>query len=218
MNMKNFKNIKYLIIEIMESFWVPMLFLILSIVFLFKLTNIKDTQSFQVVIGIILGVVLGFTADIMKRSFDEYQCKMKLRKSSLKLLKNDAHGVYRTFWQYENMQKSINLPFNAESIIPPKLDLKYWSFLKKEKDFLLLASKPPFDQIFEAMWELEKINDQIEKAQSVDNQARGLAKAFYNQSINDKFHKKLLLLFMTLVEIEELEKKFNEFSLKRNNI
>jgi hypothetical protein len=216
--MKNFKNIKYLIIEIMESFWVPILFLILSIVFLFKLTNIKDKQTFQVVIGIVLGVVLGFTADIMKRSFDEYQCRMKLRNSSLKLLKNDAQGVYRTFWQYENMRKSPNLLFNAQSIIPPKLDLKYWSFLKKEKDFLLLASKPPFDQIFESIWELEKINDQIEKAQNGDNQARGFAIVFYNQTIDDKSHKKLLLLFMTLVEIEELEKKFNESSLKRNNV
>jgi len=208
--MKFFRNKKYLLIEIIESFWVPILFLILSIIFLFKLTNIRDTQTFQIVIGIVLGVVLGFTADILKRSFNEYQCKMRLRKSSLKLLKNDAKGVYRTFWQYENMQKSKNLPFNAQSCLPPKLDLKYWSFLKKDKDFLLLASKSPFDQIFESIWELEKINDQIEKAQSGDTQALGFAIAFYNQTIQEKIHKKLLLFFMTFDEIEKLDKKFNE--------
>lgn len=212
MKMKNFKKIKHLIFEIIESFWVPILFLIFSIIFLFKLSNIRDAQTFQIVIGIVLGVVLGFTADITKRSFDEYQCKMRLRKSSLKLLENDAKGVYRTFWQYENMQKSKNLPFNAQSCLPPKLDLKYWSLLKNEKDFLLLASKPPFDKIFESIWELEKINDQIEKAHGGDKQAQSFAIAFYKATIQEKYHKKLLLFFMTLNEIEELEKRFNEIS------
>jgi len=210
--MRNFRNIKHSLIEIIESFWVPLFFLIFSIGFLFKLSNIKDTQTFQIVIGIVLGVVLGFTADIAKRSFDEYQCKMRLRKSSLKLLKNDAKGVYRTFWLYENMQKSKNLPFNAKSYLPLKLDLKYWSFLKNEKDFLILASKPPFDQLFESIWELEKINDQIEKAHGGDKQAQSFAIAFYKTAIQEKHHKKLLLFFMTLEEIEELEKEFNEFS------
>ncbi|MBU4268452.1 MAG: hypothetical protein KJ808_06350 [Acidobacteria bacterium] len=209
--MKKFRNIKHLLIEIIESFWVPILFLILSIIFLFKLTNIKDKQTFQVVIGIVLGVVLGFTADIMKRSFDEYHYKMRLRKSSLKLLKDDAKGVYRTFWQYKNMQNAKNLPFNAQSILPPKLDLRYWSFLKKEKDFLLLASKPPFDQIFELIWDLEIINDQIEKAKGGDKQAPGLVFAFYNQTIIDKSHEKLLLFFMTNYEIENWIKSSMSF-------
>lgn len=203
--MKLITRMKFRLIEIIESFWVPIVFLILSAFILFKYANIKDTQTFQVVLGIVLGVVLGFTADITKRSFDELQNRTRIKKTSLKLLKNEAQGVYRTFYLYENMQKSENAPFDTRACLPPKLDLTYWSFLKKEKDFLLLASKPPFDRIFELIWKLEKINDQVEKAEKGDKQALGFAIAICNQTIKDKLHEKLLLIFISHVEFDKFK-------------
>ncbi|MEO0089311.1 MAG: hypothetical protein ABIK56_02125 [candidate division WOR-3 bacterium] len=75
-----------------------------------KLTNIRDQQIFNVVLGITLGVVLGFVADITKRSLDDFQEWYRLRRIALKLLKEDTTRIYRTMWLYDRLIKTEGIP------------------------------------------------------------------------------------------------------------
>jgi len=206
---------KFFLIEILKTFWIPILFLVLTIILLLTLTDIRNQQVFQIVLGVMIGVILGFIADISKRGFDNLQKKVKQRKMALKLLEEDAKSIYRTIWLWDRLQKANQIPDDVKQSIPPKLDLKYWNILKEKEDFLILAAEEPFDNIFKEIWEFEEINAQINLAKKGNKEAAGFAKVFYKTCVEKNSHKKLFLFFKTEQEIEEIEKVYNKAIQKK---
>ncbi len=197
------------LLRILKAFWLPILLLAIILGLLARLTNISDQQSFNIILGIGLGVVLGFIADISKRSLDDFQNDIKLRNSALKLLGLDAKRIYQTMSLYDGLMKMEGkVAEHAKKQVPPPLGLKYWSRLSQSNAFLLLAGEAPFDQIFSDFWEMDNIDDLIHRA--VDHQDREAAKmamGIYILAIQKQHHRQILLHFMSENEIEEMEKK-----------
>ncbi len=87
---------KYRILEILKAFAIPAILIIVTLSFILKFIDVRNQEMSGVVLGVMLGVILGFAADLIKRGLDDLLKKQKLRKVSLKLLEEDAKGIYRT--------------------------------------------------------------------------------------------------------------------------
>lgn len=203
-------KMKYWILEILKAFAIPAILTIVTLSFILKFIDVRNQEISGVVLGVMLGVILGFTADLSKRGLDDLLKKQKLRKVSLKLLEEDAKGIYRTIWLYDRIMKDEKIPKEVKAHIPPELNLKYWRNLKESNEFLMLGAEEPFDKIFEEMWNFEQINEQIALTKQGNQQASAFARAFYKLAIDEQSHKKLLLFFKSEKEIEELDRKHIE--------
>ena len=201
---------KYWLLEILKAFAVPIVLIIVTITALLRSIDINNQETSQIVIGVMLGVVLGFSADLIKRGFDDLTKTQRLRKISLKLLEQDADSTYRGIYLWGLFQKADNIPIEDKAHIPPEIDLKYWNFLKQDKEFLMLGANEPFNEIFNIMWDFEKINYQIELAKRGNKGAFQLAIGLYQITIKEGIHKKLLLMFKTEQEIKEIDEKYSK--------
>lgn len=189
-----------------QPFTFPILLLAGLSILMIKIGAIQDKEKYNVVFGIALGVALGFTADIFKRTIDDVQNNNAWRKTALSLLRQDAIGIYHTLWLYDRMLKHPETPDHIKQGLPPPLEMKYWQRLKQNTTFLLLGSQKPFDEIFRDLWEFEKINSAEiinEKGEKVK-----LAPALVQLVLKENDHEKLLLRFMKKREITELENKW----------
>lgn len=196
---------KYRTLEILKAFAIPAILIIVTLFFILKFIDVRNQEIFGVVLGVILGIILTFAADLIKRGLDDLK-KQKLRKVSLKLLEEDAKGIYRMIWLYDRMMKNEETPNEFKGVIPPELSLRYWEKLKESSEFLMLGAEEPFDKIFKQMWNFEQINKQIALAEQGSQQASAFAQTFYRVTIDEQFHKKLLLFFKSEKEIEEFRK------------
>jgi len=198
---------KYRILEILKAFAIPAILIIVTLSFILKFIDVRNQEMSGVVLGVMLGVILGFAADLIKRGLDDLLKKQKLRKVSLKLLEEDAKGIYRTIWLCDRAMKDEKRLKEVQGhILPSELNLKYWKNLKESNEFLMLGAEEPFDKIFEKMWNFEQINEQIALAKQGNQQAGAFARAFYKVATDEQFHKKLLLFFKSEKEIEEFRK------------
>ena len=199
---------KYWILEILKTFSMPAILILIIIVVLTKFIDINNQEISYIVLGVMLGVILGFTADLIKRGFDDLSKTQRLKKISLKLLEQDAESIYRGIHLWSLFQKASDIPMEAKASIPAEINLKYWNFLKQDKEFLMLGANEPFNKIFYIMWDFEKINYQIEWAKRGNKGAFQLAIGLYQLTVKDEIHKKLLLMFKTEQEIEEINEKY----------
>ena len=193
------ENMKYWFLEILKAFAIPVILIIITIIVFIKFIYINNQETSHIVLGIMLGVILGFTADLIKRGLDDLSKLHKMRKISLRLLEEDAEDIYRIVWLWESSPKS--------DYTPPEFDLKYWNLLKQDKEFLMLGVNEPFNEIFKMMWNFEKINYQIKLAKKENHLVKYLP---YQLIISQEAHKKLLLMFKTEQEIKEIDKKYAE--------
>jgi len=193
------ENMKYWFLEILKAFAIPVILIIITIIVFIKFIYINNQETSHIVLGIMLGVILGFTADLIKRGLDDLSKLHKMRKISLRLLEEDAEDIYRIIWLLESSPKS--------DYTPPEFDLKYWNLLKQDKEFLMLGVNEPFNEIFKMMWNFEKINYQIKLEKKENHLVRYLP---YQLIISQEAHKKLLLMFKTEQEIKEIDKKYAE--------
>lgn len=199
---------KYWILEILKTFSMPAILILIIIVVLTRFIDINNQEISYIVLGVMLGVILGFTADLMKRGFDNLAETQRLRKIYLKLLEQDAESIYRNVYLWDLFQKQDNIAKKDKAHIPPEIDLKYWNLLKQDKEFLMLAANEPFNEIFYIMWDFEKINYEIELAKRGNKMAFQLAIALYQITVKDEIHKKLLLMFKTEQEIKKIDEKY----------
>jgi len=198
---------KYWFSEILKAFLVPTILIIITIITLVTFIDINNQETSHIVIGIMLGVILGFTADLIKRGLDDLNKLQKMRKISFRLLEEDAEDIYRIVWLW-----SWNWKFSHKSdLVQPEFNLKYWNLLKQDKEFLMLGVNEPFNEIFKMMWNFEKINYQTKLAKKVSRKTYlGNQSTFYQLTILKNAHKKLLLMFKTEKEIKEIDKKYAE--------
>ena len=201
---------KYWFLEILKAFAIPAILILLAVAFFKRFIDINNQEISNVVLGVMLGVVLGFSADLIKRGLDDLTKMQKLKKISLRLLEQDADSAYRGIYIWGLFQKADNIPIEDKASIPPEIDLKYWNFLKRDKEFLMLGASEPFNKIFNIMWDFEKTNYLIELAKRGNKGAIQLAIALYNLNVKDGIHRKLLRMFKTEQEIEEIDKKYTE--------
>jgi len=199
---------KYWILEISKILAIPAIFILMTIVILTRFIDINNQEISNVVLGVMLGVILGFSADLIKRGIDDLTKTRRLSKISLKLLEQDAENIYKEIYLWSLFQKADNIPMEAKAHIPAEIDLKYWNFLKQDKEFLMLGANEPFNKIFHIMWDFEKINYQIELAKRGNKGAFQLAIGLYQLTVKDEIHKKLLLMFKTEQEIKEIDEKY----------
>lgn len=206
------ENMKYWILEILKIFAIPAILILTIIIILPRFIDINFQETSNVVLGVMLGVVLGFSADLIKRGLDDFTKTQKLKKVSLRLLGEDAEGIYRLHWLWEwaRKYKSSQISEDIKKQIPPMINLNYWDILKHDKEFLLLGTDNPFNEIFKSMWNFESINSQIKLAEEGDKDAANLAVKLFEITVKEKYHKKLLLLFKTEQEIKELDKKYSD--------
>lgn len=203
---------KYWSSELLKAFAIPAIFIIVTLFFMLSFVDVKSKDTSRIVLGVMLGVVLGFTADLSKKGLDDLLKKQKLRKTSLKLLEEDAKGLYRMCWAYANLIRSQT---QMQPRLPPEYNLRYWKALQKDNDFLMLGAEEPFGKIFKSMWGFEEINEQVLLAKKGDREAENFARGLYKLYVENESHKKLLLLFKTEKEIEELDKRYIEASKNR---
>ena len=201
---------KYWILEILNIFAIPAILILAVIVTLLSLIDINIQETSNVVLGVMLGVALGFSADLIKRGLDDFTKTQKLKKISLRLLGEDAEGIYRLLWLWEWARKTKQIPEELKKQVPPMISLNYWDILKHDKEFLLLGVDNPFNEIFKCMWDFESINSQIKLAEGGDKDANNLAIKLFDINVKGKYHKKLLLFFKTEQEIKELDKKYSD--------
>lgn len=204
------ENMKYWILEILKIFAIPAILILTIIVILSRFIDINFQETSNVVLGVMLGVVLGFSADLIKRGFDDLTKMQRFKKISLRLLEEDAEDIYRLLWLWEWAKKSNQIPEDVKKQTPPMIILNYWNFLKKDKEFLLLGFNNPFNEIFKYMWNFEKINSQIRLAEGGDKEAANTAVMLYEITVKERYHNKLLLLFKTEQEIKELDKNYSD--------
>ena len=206
------ENMKYWILEILKIFAIPAILILTIIIILPRFIDINFQETSNVVLGVMLGVVLGFSADLIKRGLDDFTKTQKLKKVSLRLLGEDAEGIYRLHWLWEwaRKYKSSQISEDIKKQIPPMINLNYWDIIKHDKEFLLLGTDNPFNEIFKSMWNFESINSQIKLAEEGDKDAANLAIKLFEITVKRKYHKKLLLLFKTEQEIKELDKKYSD--------
>jgi len=84
---------KYWILEMLKAFAIPVILIIITIIVFIKFVGINNQETSHIVLGIMLGVILGFTADLIKRGLDDLSNLHKMRKISLRLWKK----MRRTF-------------------------------------------------------------------------------------------------------------------------
>jgi hypothetical protein len=207
---------KFWLLEIMKAFAIPIILLLITGLFIFRLVNFKNQEISKVVLGVMLGVMLGFAADLSKRAVDDLLKKQRLRKATFSLLKENAKSVYRSFWLWDRLMKSKDVPDDVKRNIPPELNMEYWSILKNHPDFLMLGAEEPFDKIFQHMWNLEQINEQIRLAKQGRQEAAQFAITFYKLAIEEGEYKDLLSFFMTEKEIEEFDRDYIEKAKQRH--
>ena len=203
---------KYWILEILKIFAIPAILILVVFVTLLRFIDINIQETSNVILGVMLGITLGFSADLIKRGLDDFTKTQKLKKISLRLLGEDAEGIYRLHWLWEwaRKHKSSQISEDIKKQIPPMINLNYWDILKHDKEFLLLGTDNPFNEIFKSMWNFESINSQIKLAEEGDKDAANLAVKLFEITVKEKYHKKLLLLFKTEQEIKELDKKYSD--------
>lgn len=197
--------------ELLKIIWFPLSILALLIIAFVAVGGnfIKEVLigSFG---GALVGVTLGFIAEMIRESFKEFQIKQRDRKIYLRLLEEDAKSAHHTIWLYTRLINDPKIPQEIKNQIPPDFDLKYWNELSRDSNFLRFGSETPFEKIFRIMWNLEKVNEQIFKAREKDQQAFQFAHAFYKMTIKDKQTEELLKCFMGKEEIEKLENNWLE--------
>ena len=203
---------KYWILEILKIFAIPAILILVVFVTLLGFIDINIQETSNVILAVMLGITLGFSADLIKRGLDDFTKTQKLKKISLRLLGEDAEGIYRLHWLWEwaRKYKSSQISEDIKKQIPPMINLNYWDILKHDKEFLLLGTDNPFNEIFKSMWNFESINSQIKLAEEGDKDAANLAVKLFEITVKEKYHKKLLLLFKTEQEIKELDKKYSD--------
>lgn len=202
--------------SLMRIIWFP-LFILTLIVFAFIYiggVSIKEglIGAFG---GALVGVMLGFIAEMIREGIKEFQLTKRDKKIYLKLLEEDAKDAHRSVWLYTGLMKDPRTPQEVKNHIPAEFDLRYWSQLSKERDFLRFGTEHPFDKVFNIMWNLEKVNYQIQEAKIGRPQAAQFAFAFYQLLIEEEETKKLLLNFMNENEIKEMENNWLEKAKER---
>jgi len=115
---------KYWILEISKILAIPAIFILITIVILTRYIDINNQEISNVVLGVMLGVILGFSADLIKRGIDDLTKTQRLKKISLKLLEQDAENIYRNICLWDLFQKQDNIPKEDKVHIPPEIDLK----------------------------------------------------------------------------------------------
>lgn len=156
-------------------------------------------------IGLLVGVLLGFTVDMLKRGLDQFSAGRRLRVTARRLLEQDARDVFRATWLYESLLASNSIDKEIKARIPPRFKLRYWTKLKNDNQFLLLAAEANFQDIFNAFFDIEEINDQIERAEKGDRQGYMFARGFYQAHIKQKSHADLLGYFIGRKGVESFE-------------
>ena len=192
---------KYWTFEILKALAIPAILILTTIIVFKKFININNQETSYIILGIMLGVILGFTADLIKKGLDDLSKLYKMRKISLRLLEEDAEDIYLI------VRRWLSSLTSKSGYTPPEFSLKYWNLLKQDKEFLLLGVNEPFNKIFKMMWYFEKINYQF-KLEKNEGRKTYLSKPpSYQLIISQQPHRKLLLMFKTEQEIKEIDKK-----------
>jgi len=195
--------------------WPILILLIIAYLFLSRFSNLNNTESYNVVLGISLGIFMGFLADLSKKSIDGLLRKNKFENLAFKLLKQDAEEIYRIFELYKGIIGSKDKPGappGVENFLPPALGMKYWKKLTGRDEFLDLAAQSPFSEIFNDFWGYEKLNNLIElvKNESDKKLVKGeymIALAISKEMIKTGEHEKFLKTFITEKEFVEFKEK-----------
>jgi len=186
------------------NIWFPMVLVSGFVVYvIFTGASIKE-RLLSAFGGAFVGVMLGFLAEMTREGIKEFQTTARDRKIYLKLLEQDARNAHQTLWLYSCAQDA-SAPPEVRNLPPLEFELRYWSELSKDADFLKRGRERPFDKIFDIMWNFEKVNRLIRDAKAGQAQAALLAQAIYQIIINDKETKQLLLYFVSDKEVEEME-------------
>lgn len=186
--------------------FIPLLILLVFLVlFLFYLGKIGNADSFNVVLGISLGVFVSFIADVSKKDWDKYQERKVFKRTVLKLLEQDAKSIFRIFEMWSGLRETIGKPGTppgVENSLPPNLEMKYWDKLSQKDEFLLLADQNNFEEIFSWFWDIEKLKKFMMDVENGDvqdkktKQSYMFAMAISLDFLKERSHEKLLKLFL----------------------
>jgi hypothetical protein len=207
-----------MVYDLISWLWLPFLFIFIASFILWRIKIKAGTDASKEVIGIALGVILGFVSQITFTSFNEFQKEQQLKTIAFKLLKQDAVDIYECMRGYELMNKSNETIASKPNLIKYEVPfnfgekgagvMNYWPVLRKDYNILLLANDERFNEIFRYFYGLETIGSLMDQYRLNGNkQARNIAMGMFNSYIKEGFHRKLLLHFMSTKDIDKLDKK-----------
>ena len=199
------ESIWYWTMDLFSAIWIPVLFILVAGKVLSKIHRGSDKKHSQEVIGIGLGVILGFVSQVTIGSIDECRKEQQFKQAAKRLLQQDAENIYRNMWLFDGLLK-IKSPATEgmDRSIPPRIDMPYWETLKKNSSFLFLARDERFAKIFYDFWQLEEINHLLDKGHAGDKEGR-VTIAITTQHYDIR-PIGLLLRFITTEEIGELDR------------
>jgi hypothetical protein len=197
-----------------KELWIPALLILGWIIFVQKI-GVSSGETREVVLGIILGTSLGFIVELIKRGLDSIRDEDKKHRAARALIAQDALNIYRTMELYKKLIHDPSVPKDFKDGMPPELDLKYWSHISINPDFILLAGEDKFSSYFEEMFDFEKVNEFIQEAKHHRDskneerfkQAFPLALAIYRDTVETDKHLKFALHFHSKEKLENLLKK-----------
>lgn len=190
------KKTKREVVEFLKAMIFPVALLVFILISFSFTAPSSDAETAKTVFALVGGVVLGFTVEMLKRSLDQYITGRRLRKTAALLLERDAKEVFKNCVQYDKFLKNPNVPDSFKKSLPPPFRLRYWKKLKEDHSFLLLASDRYFHKVFSYFFQIEEINDQIERARDGDQQAYLFSHGFYKDLLEKQTYEEMLELFL----------------------
>lgn len=188
-------------------FAVPTIIIVVLTLFLFKKRNKISTD----ILGIVIGIILGFSANILQEGFlqlyEDRQTKIKY----IKILKEEAINLFTMYivWERATKAKNLFLPEATKKRIP-EVDMPIWKRVKLSDDFLELTTEKPFDKIYSLFSYFETINSDIAKAKNGDHMADARIILVHRDEIyQSNKHYELIRVLLSYDEIKELYEKLN---------
>lgn len=190
------ESFRYWSSDLLAAVWIPMIFIVAGGWVMIKIYRKDGKKHSEEVIGIALGVVLGFVSQVTVNSFDEFRKEQQTKKAAWRILEHDAEAIYR----------DTSHP-SKDHEIPPHIDMPYWETLQKEPEFLMLARDDRFADVFQDFWRLEEVNQAIDRANKGDKEAARVAETLYQDAVAHHARRELLLHFLSADEIASLDRQ-----------
>lgn len=191
--------VRYWISDLLAAVWLPLIFIVAGSWALVRFHRKDGKRHTEEVIGIALGVILGFVSQVTVNSFDEFRKDQQTKKAAWRILEHDAEAIYR----------DTSHP-SKDHDVPPHIDMPYWETLQKEPDFLVLARDDRFAEVFQDFWRLEEVNQAIDRANKGDKEAARVAETLYQDTVAHHARRELLQHFLSSEEIAALDRRHQD--------
>ncbi len=112
--------------ELIKTIWFPLLLLLIVVcVFFYFGGRSLQTNLIGSFGGALVGVILGFIAEMIREGIGEFNKTNREKKIYLRLLEEDAKSAHHGVWLYTRLISDPDVPSEIKNHIPAEFDLRY---------------------------------------------------------------------------------------------